>query len=122
MAVSIVTCWPPETGVTEAILSTDVPLESVPCVSVYFQVFPTEIGNGTEAEETTDVEPPELPEPECVPAELLPAALLTVELGPPDEPGLAVLQPARSRPATAATAMAATAGRCGDRASAFMSM
>src|SRR5580700_5390587 len=105
MAVSIVTCWPPETGVTEAILSTDVPLESVPCVSVYFQVFPTEIGNGTEAEETTDDEPPDLPELpdlDSVPAELPPAALLVVEPEPPGDPELAVLQPARTSPATAA--------------------
>ncbi|HTA09158.1 MAG TPA: hypothetical protein VK836_11630 [Streptosporangiaceae bacterium] len=90
-------------------MSTVVPTVA-PSVSVYFQVFPTAIGNGSESAETTDVEPPELAEPPLAGVELLLAALLEVEPEPPDEPELPVLQPVRISPPTVASARAAPAG------------
>jgi hypothetical protein len=102
MLESIVTCCPPATGVTAAILSTLVPPVTVPAVSLYVHVFPTAIGNGTELLETTDVEPPEPPEPLLADLELL-LALLLDEPELLDDPELPALQPVRTRPATAAS-------------------
>ena len=51
MALRIVTCWPPEAGVTAMILFT-----VLPSVVLYRQVSPTPTGNGTVAV-VTDVEP-----------------------------------------------------------------
>src|SRR5215469_16977713 len=99
MVESISTCWPPETGVTAAILSTLVP-PAIVDVSVYVHVLPTVIGNGTELLDTTDVEPPELPEPVLADLELL----LVLPLGvpePPGEPEFPVLQPVTTRHAAA---------------------
>ena len=118
IAESIVTCWPPETGLTAAIVSTDLLPSTALVVSVYFQVLPTSIGNGTEPDETTDVEPPELPE--LVPADLElpdppdepdppdPAVPTSLD---PDEPEPPELQPARTRPAAAARTATAVVGR-----------
>src|SRR5215469_12831257 len=109
MVESIVTCWPPGTGVTAAILSTLVPLVSS-VVSLYVHVLPTATGNGTELVEATDVEPLD-PAPADV--ELL--ALALGELVPPSEPEPPSLQPVRIRPATAANPTAARAPwRSGD--------
>jgi hypothetical protein len=111
---SIVTCCPPETGVTAAILSTVVPLEPI-SVSLYVQVFPTAIGYGTELLETADVEPLELvfADFELAGALLLPEE---PELLDEPEPEFAVPQPTRARPAAAASATAAAAGWRGEDA------
>src|ERR1700722_11045339 len=112
MVESIVTCWPAETGLTAAILSTDLLPDTPLVVSVYFQVLPASIGNGTELDEATDVEPPE--PPEVVPADVEPVAAPPDEPDEPDEsedPDPPVLQPARTRAAAAVSAATAPAGR-----------
>jgi hypothetical protein len=52
MALRIVTCWPPDAGVTAMIL-----LTVLPSVVLYRQVSPTPTGNGTVAVVAADVEP-----------------------------------------------------------------
>lgn len=90
MALRIVTCWPPEAGVTAVIL-----LTLLPKVVRYLQTSPTPIGNGTVAVVTADVEPPEL----CEAAGDLLAALFPAAATELDEPP----HPATANPATIAT-------------------
>jgi len=73
---------------------------------LYFQVLPTAIGNGTEADETTVVEPPglELPEPELPDPDPDPEPDPEPAVVPPEDPAEPVLQAARKTP-QAATSM-----------------
>jgi hypothetical protein len=90
---SISTWWPPDTGVTEAILSTLVPIVTE-VVSLYVHVLPTAIGNGTELVVRTPVDPFEL-----VPADVELLLLIVFdEVELPADPELPVLQPVRTRP------------------------
>jgi hypothetical protein len=98
MALRIVTCWPPETGVTAIIL-----LVVLPSVSLYFQVSPTPTGNGTVAVVTADVEP--LEPVLCAAAGELLAALLPAAAPELDDPP----HPATANPAAIATTVAAPA-------------
>ena len=114
MWLDIVTRLPPDTGVIDITLSVTVLVMPATVADLYTQVLPAAIGNGTEFEDTTDVEPPpELFELELVlDDELL--ELLELAL-PPDEPP--VLEPpddpppqaASRRPAAATMAAAALA-------------
>jgi hypothetical protein len=82
-------------------------------------VLPTAIGNGSEADDTTDVEPPEVVELEVV------VLLLGVELEPgePELPELLdgeLLQAASSRHATVAQPASRPAGPDAENAGRFM--
>jgi hypothetical protein len=101
MVMAIVTCWPAETGVDDAILFTDVePLELL-----YAQVSPTVVGNGSEPEDTTTG----ADEAELAPEEagLAPDAVVAAVVPDP----LEAPQPVMSRPAAAATTANAPTGR-----------
>jgi hypothetical protein len=97
IALRIVTCWPPETGVTAVIL-----LTVLPYVVLYFQTSPTPTGNGTVAVVSV-VDPLELGLCEAA-GELLPA-LFPAALPELDDPP----HPARANPAVIATTAAAPA-------------
>jgi hypothetical protein len=114
---------PPDTGVTEITLSVTVLDIPARVTESYTQVLPTAIGNGTEFEDTADVEPlpepPELPEP--VLDDELPAAPL-LELPPPGELPGDVLQAASTRPAATAKVAAVQARPRAEQVDRFMSL
>jgi hypothetical protein len=98
IALRIVTCWPPEAGVTAVIL-----LTVRPSVVLYRQTSPTPTGNGTVAVVAAVVEPLELGLCDAageLPPPLFPAAPLELD----DPP-----HPARANPAVIATTAAVPA-------------
>src|SRR5580700_5071165 len=101
----MVTCWPAETDVTLVILLTTVS----PLLSLYFQLSPAVDGNGTDAEEVTEVEPPELP-PELEADGEVPE--LAGDFAPDafDPDPLDGPHPVRTRPAAAASTAIVPAG------------
>lgn len=115
LLLDIVTSLPPDTGVTDRILLVTVLDEPVRATTdLYTQVLPTAIGNGTELDDTVDVDPPpEVLELEVVlddgllellPLEPLLLELPLFELPPPDVPHAVRMRPAATMSAAAAPA------------------